>query len=113
MLFDLQDKEADLISNEIILRACQPLNLQKLSLSEVEHFNLTLNQELDFTCTFLLASQCLAVSRTRELEVDLGIVGVQVVAQNLDVMLIRHPQSLLHACTLERSVLVDFAFLHD
>lgn len=113
MLFDLQDEEADLICDEVILGACQPLNLQKLSLSEVEHFNLALNQELYLTCTFLLASQSLAFSRARELEIDLGIVGVQIVAKNLDVVLIRHPQSLLHGCTLERSVLVDFAFLHN
>lgn len=113
MLFDLQDKEADLICNEVILGTCQPLNLQKLSLSEVEHFNLALNQELDFTSTFLLASQCLAFSRARELEIDLGIVGMQIVAKNLDVVFIWHPQSLLHRCTLERSVLVDFAFFHD
>ena len=90
VLFDLEDKQADRVSRQIILWTCHPLHLQQLLLPIVEHFDLPLNQELDVilgvrlsftmhcgtnTGVFISLSRHHSLS-SWELNIDLGVVGV-------------------------------------
>ena len=126
VLLDLEHEQADRVRHEVVLRTGEPLDLEQLLAAEVEHFNLALDQKLDIVPLLSLGSglhllvflRCrlvflILLSDTRELNVDLGVVGVEKVAQDLDVVLVGHVECLLHGGALERRILVDLVLRHD
>ena len=114
MLLDLQYKQANRVCNQIILRARHPLDLEELSLAEVLDLNSAFDEEFDLTGALLLSCRSLAlICFTRQLSIHLGIVRVQVVAKNLDVVFVGNPECLLHRCALQGCIFVNLAFFHD